>query len=513
MHTIIDFIDRLSDKKFILFSLLFYIIISSTIRLPVFFFDFFSNDEAAHFIGSIIIKKGFTLYEDFVDNKPPFIYLFYLLSQMIFGEDIKSIHIATTLILIPLIALFISFSFSNKNRLTKILSGIFFIFLTSTYIPTDMLATNCEIVMLFFASIAFIFLKSDTLLGSLLFGLFISLSTLSKQQAAILLFVPILNYLFNKDRLQKIRHLIMIFLGFLIPIGVTIIYFYNINNFTNFVYFTIGHNIGYSKNPIEFLDIIYRILKYLLPYILIISPFIYLYIKSRKYIDRSILHIYEPTLALSFIIVFIGFRFFPHYFIQFVFPLSILSASYFTDINVRTKALKLILMYMLIMSISFNIYTFLAYSKKSNFIEETEPLLKKIPESFKDANFCKNQSEYIFVWGYAPLFYYYFYKECGMLPASRFILPQASIAGYIPGNESQFKDGFNYKKYIITKHRIQLIEDLKRNKPYIIIDTSRNNFHNWKRYPLNSFADLYDFVNKNYFLAKDLEGFEIYIRR
>lgn len=509
MRNISNIFDKLSSTRFLIYTYLFFVALTTLVRIPVFFFDFFSNDEAAHFMGSIIIKNGMNLYTDFVDNKPPFIYLFYLLSQILFGENIRSVHIASSLFVIPIIAFSTTLLLYNRSRIAGLISGFLYIIFTSAYIPTDMLATNCEIIMLFFASIGFIFLLRNNFF---LFGIFIGLSTLAKQQAAIWILIPFIFVLLKRDSQNSIRKTLYSLAGFSIPILLITTYFYLQGRLDSFIYYTIGHNIGYSQNPILLSEVIKRFFKYVIPYLIIISPLIYLYFRDRKNIDIEFRLTFEIALILSIIMIFVGFRFFPHYFIQAIYPLSILSGSYFINNDKKIKPIMYLVVYSLILVIFFTTYTFYFYSKKTDFIEETEPQFSLIPKNLKKKGLCNSDNKRIFIWGYAPLFYYYFYKECLMLPASRFILPQASTAGYIPGNESQFiSREFKFDKFVDRESRSQLIQDLIKNKPSIIIDTSKSNFHHWGRYKLNTFPELNEFIKNNYSLYEDINGFEIYI--
>ncbi len=516
MNSFRDWTENLQERKFYLCSFFFFLSLSVLIRLPVFFFDFFSNDEAAHFIGSIILKNGLNLYTDFADNKPPMIYIFYLFSQLIFGESITAVHITTTILIIPLIAFFTSLIFLKTSRFSGLMAGFFYILFTSAYIPTDMFATNCEIIMMLFASAAFLFLVQNTPKGYFLFGIFTGLATLSKQHAAIWILIPLILEL-KKEKERGIAKPVLSLTGFSIPLLISVLYFYSRGNLLDFIYFTVGHNIGYSQNPIPLSEILKRFIKYLLPFVLIISPLFFFYLKGRNKAERRILVIFEAALIFSVLMVFVGFRFFPHYFIQTVYPLAVLSAFRFVRPEDSRSEFRFISAYALVLVLVFNTYTFLSYSKKTIFIEETEPLFRIIPQEVREdgcCNGCFNENyRHIFVWGYAPLFYYYFYKECRVLPASRFVLPQASTAGYIPGNESQMSGSFDSGKYIIQKHRNLLIEDLTKNTPSLIIDTSESNFHNWKRYPLSTFKELNEFIQKNYVFYKNRDGYNLYIRR
>ncbi len=506
-------IQQLPYRKFILILFCFFIFLSSLFRFPTFIFDFFSNDEAAHFMGATVIGNGGTLYRDFVDNKPPIVYLLYLLSRILISDNIFSIHLITTLLIVPLISLFISLFILKINRLASIFAGSFYIIFSSVYIPTDFMSTNCEIPMLFFSSIAFSFLSVINIWSFLMFGLFTGLAALAKQQASIWLIVPTVFLLLNtgEHRLRKIIYLTTsVFIGFAIPIIITLIYFDSKGVFNEFIYFNITHNISYIKNPITTYEVIKRILKYLLPFLLIVSPLFYFYKRGRRDIPKDKRQIIEITLILSIIPVISGFRFFPHYFLQMLLPLSILSAFYPVYLILNGTKIRSFFVYVLILMIGFNSYTLFFYSQNTYFIEETLPEFREIPQELSQMG--KNNGK-VFVWGYAPLFYYYFYLHCKMMPASRFILPQASITGYIPGNESSYQSNLNSQKYIVEEHRELLIQDLKRGLPQIIIDTSPNGFHHFNIYPLESFKELKKLVDENYILLKNKNGFHIYLRR
>lgn len=514
METVIKKAGEIEYRRYLLLTFLLFLLFSIIVRSPTLFFDFFSNDEAAHFMGSVIISKGGELYRDFVDNKPPVIYLFYLISRELISDDIFSVHLLTTLLLVPSIAFFLSLLSAKFNRCSSILSGLFYIISSSSYIPTDMLSTNCEIPMLFFSSIAFLFLIKMTPFSLFTGGIFLGLATLSKQQAAVWILSPLipLLILFKKKRDTKclLSSLMSLWLGFAIPVALVTLYFHTEGRLEEFLYFNINHNITYMKNPITLYEITKRTIKYLLPFLIIISPLFYLYIKGREEIPVEIRRLIEISLFLSVIPCFAGFRLFPHYFIQILLPLSIL-ASFFPFAKNR-KILRLIALYLAILPISFNIYTFRSYSRETDFIEETLTDFREIPRSLMERGVCI-EGDKVFIWGYAPLFYYYFYKYCELLPASRFVVPQASISGYIPGNESSLREDFDSARYIVEGHRDGLIRDLKENTPQIIIDTAPSGFHNWGRYPIKTFPELNELITHNYLFFTNKNGFHIYLRK
>lgn len=493
--------------------LFFYIILSVIVRFPSLFFDFFSHDEAAHFIGSVVVERGGILYKEFVDNKPPMVYLLYLISRKLFFDDMFSVHLFTTVILIPIIA-FLIFLFSLEvDRSASIISGILYIIFSTTFIPVDMLATNCEIPMLFFSSLFFLFIKRVTLLSFFFGGVFLTLAFLAKQQAGIYSFVPFVFFIINYREIgfRKIFSLLLaFFFGILFVAVSTLLYFYKGNALNEFIYYIISHNILYSQNPLPYSEVFKRMFKYFLPYLVVISPLIYFYVANVSELSKKIKDIMQPGFLLSIIPSFIGLRFFPHYYLQILPPLSILSSFYLSkNRNYRTP--KLFWSYSFLLVFGFNIYTMISYSRHTKFIEETHPAFSKVPVVIKKLNSCI-PNETVFVWGYAPLFYYYFYKQCKMLPASRFILPQASISGYIPGNEyvSAYHPELG-KRYIIKRDRELLINDLKKNRPLLVIDTSPAKFHHYENFPLDTFPELKSLISEKSYLRVNVEQFEVYI--
>jgi hypothetical protein len=59
------------------------------------------SDEAAHVVGSWVWMDGGRLYTDFIDNKPPLLYAYYALSQLLLGRGLFAVHLLTAVITVP----------------------------------------------------------------------------------------------------------------------------------------------------------------------------------------------------------------------------------------------------------------------------------------------------------------------------------------------------------------------------------------------------------------------------
>ncbi len=143
-------------------------------------------------------------------------------------------------------------------------------------------------------------------------------------------------------------------------------------------------------------------------------------------------------LLFSLPAVFVGFRFFPHYFVQLYLPLALLAAPWTAAALgpplARAGAVRRRLG---------------ARHARRVHGRERRALLGPcarlrgdaagLPRRRRDtlrADPCYGRGP-LFVWGFAPQLY----AEIGLPPASRFIVPQASLAGYVPGNRGSRSGG------------------------------------------------------------------------
>jgi 4-amino-4-deoxy-L-arabinose transferase-like glycosyltransferase len=66
--------------------------------------DIVNHDEASYIVGSWELLHGRLPYTDFADNKPPLIYVYYAVTQLLAGYGIVGVRLATTLVTLPLTA-------------------------------------------------------------------------------------------------------------------------------------------------------------------------------------------------------------------------------------------------------------------------------------------------------------------------------------------------------------------------------------------------------------------------
>ncbi len=123
-----------------------------------------------------------------------------------------------------------------------------------------------------------------------------------------------------------------------------------------------------------------------------------------------------------------------------------------------------------------------------------------LPRALRDlAEYIKGNSgerDKIFVWGYYPEIY----ELANRRPASRYFNCNG-LTGLIPWANAA--PDIDTSKSIIPGSWKILIEDLKKNKPLYIIDTSPGGYRAYGKYPIVKYKDLSDLVNERYVPAKE----------
>lgn len=479
--------------------------------------DLLDIDEAAHIVGSWELMRGKLLYTDFVDNKPPLLYVYYAFAQILFGRGMFSVHFLTTLWTVPLTALAASAFYGHDRR--GIIAGLLFLIYSASFFAHDMLAANAEILMMLPGSWALVLIRTEGKARSLLFtaaaGVLIGLACLLKYQ--IVFWLPAIALATTFVCIQRRQYFRIPLLastwiaGILSPLLITYFLFHLRHGSKALIYWTIQNNISYSANPILFSEAIGRAASYLLPFLIVTAFLWYGWIRSIEYYDSR-----YQTLLLSSLVIFtfppalLGFRFFPHYFIQFYVPLSLAAAPFISNLLHRPlkRMGKSFLGYTLVFLIGFTIANSILYFGLRHVYRENDPVFQQVARKLR-TDFCF-QNANLFVWGYAPAFYYY----ADLPAASRFaVMAQSGLTGYISGNLESVRGKLPTEKFVIPEHWEWLMSDLSKNTPTYIIDTAPAGIYRWGRYPLQKYPRLYEFVRTNYEPAGIVDSVQIYRRK
>ena len=459
---------------FIAFSL-----ITRALFFPV---EILDMDEAAHAVGSWTFMNGGLLYEDFINNKPPLLYVYYALAQILFGKGLISVHILTALAVVPLTA-FAASAFFDHNR-TGYVAGVLYLIFSASFLAHDMHSSNAEILMVLPGAWAIVLVRNQELAESrwrmLVSGLLFGIGFLLKYQIALGILAVAAGCL-------KVRRRSWIYLlpGFLIPPLITLWIFQSAGGLDQILYWLFWNNLLYSANPISFSEAVGRGATYLLPFLLLTAPLWWFWIRSRGKFDDYRKTITTMLIFISIPPVFIGFRFYPHYFIQLYFPL-ILAASPEIMKSIRRRAVLLYAGVLFLFCTAVNAYL---YFGNQRVYRELDPVYKTVAKRLKQDSCYDNGS--IFVWGYAPAFYYY----SGLQPASRFVvMGQARLTGYVSGNLGSL----DRASQGVPEHWEWLMMDLKKKDVTYILDTAPAAIYRWNHFPLKNFPLLKNFIDDGF---------------
>src|SRR6266498_327386 len=91
----------IASRMVALFGL--YLAVSACTRLVAFNNDIINVDESSYMVGAWELLRGHLPYAGFADNKPPLIYVYYALAQLI-GHGMWSVRLITMLVTVPLTA-------------------------------------------------------------------------------------------------------------------------------------------------------------------------------------------------------------------------------------------------------------------------------------------------------------------------------------------------------------------------------------------------------------------------
>jgi transcription elongation factor GreA-like protein len=61
--------------------------------------------------------------------------------------------------------------------------------------------------------------------------------------------------------------------------------------------------------------------------------------------------------------------------------------------------------------------------------------------------------------------------------------------------------------------RKQFIDEIIKNPPAIVIDTSPSGYYGYDKFPLKNFSALYELINNNYRFAKRIDMMDIYVHK
>lgn len=488
LHKIGDFL-HLPDLPTWLLGILVLVLI---LRVPSFFEPYYYGDEMIYLTLGHGVTQGLTLYKDIYDNKPPLLYITAAIAGNLFW--FKVILAAWNILTIIIFYKLAEVLFQKRKWSVK-LAALFFALITTLPI-FEGLTVNSELFMIGFTILAFLILLKEKLATKNIFfaGVLLGLGTLFKVPAAfdapVIVFYWLMTEGFANWKVVLKRTLILV-VGFLVPIVLTVIYYFFKGALPDFLKATFLQNITYLSS--------YRPGDIQKPFLLKNAPllirasivfvgFIIIYVVRKKTSSRFILLLI--WMLLSLFAITLSERPYPHYFIQAAAPVSFLLAMLFTERSIEQAFTVIPLAIAFFIPFHYNFYQYQVVPYYVRFINFVSGKMDRNTylQSF-DTNTIRNYqisdflikssgpSDRVFIWDPASPTIYALSRR---IPPVKYVVP------------------YHVYDYSNTK---ELAQNLNKNLPRFIITSIR--------YPYPEIASI---VKSDYLLIQQIDDVNIYIR-
>ncbi len=309
------------------------------LRIPTFFEPYNYGDEMIYLTLGQGVRQGIHLYSGIYDNKPPLLYLTAAAAGSLFW--FKAALALSDIISIVILYRIAESLFAKNSKFQKIATITFALLTTLPLLEGG--TANAEGFMMLPTLFAFYILltKSKKVINLLLSGVLFGIATLYKVPAAFELPVIMVYWLitseFEKGKIKTlIRDSFFVVVGFLIPIAISLAWFYFQGDLAAYIKAAFLQNIGYlsSYRPGDvqkpFLE---RNAPLLIRGLIVLAGLIVITL-ARKKISKNFIFMCCWVLFVLFAIT-LSERPYPHYFLQGVAPISLLLATLFTDKSIE----------------------------------------------------------------------------------------------------------------------------------------------------------------------------------
>jgi len=476
--------------------------------------DVIDLDEACHIVGSWQLLRGGLLYTDFVDNKPPLLYAYYAVAQALGGRGLFAVHLLTAVCVVPLTALAVSACYPTRR--TGMIAALTFLLYSAAFIGHDMLATNAEILMVLPASWAIVLMRDERWTADrwrpVVAGFLLGTAVLFKPQIGTWIVAPLAVLLGPSNarpRRERVLAASALVASAIVPGLCALLYFWVRGGLGAFVYWAGPHNLWYADNPMTFVEVARRFGGTAIPFLVVTGPLWIGWWRGYSLLQPRHWQVLITALVVASVPpLVLGFRFFPHYFIQLYVPLSLASAPWLAQhLTPVTPNGRVVIAWTTAVVAGFAIVNATLYLGPFRVYRERDPVFRAVAQRLVSDPCARGAS--VFVWGWAPMIYYF----AGLSPASRFVaMAQAQLTGYLPGNLSNNR-GESPAGREVPEHWDWLMEDLDRSHVTFIVDTAPANVFRWGKYPIARYARLRQLVEGEFDPASTIGGIVIYRRR
>ena len=469
------------------------------LRSPTLLPSLYNGDEGYYGIIANDTLDGGTFYRTAVDTKPPGIYYIYVAVFKVAGKNnLFAVHIFAMLVVVATAMVVRRIGARAANDWAGAWSGIGYAVFLHAYRPGDTLTANTEI----FANLALVlsvlaFLQNGRKVGwgwMFLSGALVAVATLIRQPSAVTMaaMLAYLVYGWLIARTQSLRRVLAagsgIVTGFIAVIAGLAWYYKWQGNLHDAYLWAWAFAIRYVEAETTFGYVLKRLVTLHFAVILFSGLLWYFGIVQVVQTLRSFRHRRSlPTenvliilwLVLSYLGIFIGWRFPGHYHLAVLPPLSILAGQAFSRFvaeqrrspQPRRRWIRAgILGAAALPAMGFLVDAFVVRTQTLNFLPIVQHIVKET-----------NPNDRIFVWGSLPQLYSFSDRRM----ATRFVSCSHLVGAYASRPREETDKG----ESLIPGTWEMFQEDWEAHPPLLIIDTSPLG-HFWEAHPMTRYPVL-----------------------
>ena len=490
------------------------------LRFPTLLPSLYNADEGYYGIIANDTLDGGTLYRTAVDTKPPGIYYIYIAVFKVAGKNnLLAVHVLAILVVAATALVVRRISARVGDDWAGAWSGIGYAVFVHAYRPGDTLAANTEIfASLFLALSVLIFLQGERKEGwgwMFLSGALVGMATLIRQPSAVTLgaMLAYLVYVWLIPRHQTLGRVLTagtsVVTGFVAVIGGLAWYYQWQGNLHDAYLWAWAFAIRYVESETTFLYVVKRLVTVHLAVML--SWGLLWYFGVRQVIEtlrsfrrgrtlptEQVLLIF--WLVLSYLTIFIGWRFPGHYHLAVLPPLSILAGQAFSRFvaeqghspSRRWRWIRTgIVGAAALPAIGFLVEAFVVRTHTLDFL----PVVHKIVTETRP-------NDRIFVWGSSPQLYSFSDRRM----ATRFVSCTHLVGAYA----SRPREVRDRAESVIPGSWEMFQADWQAHPPALIVDMSTADPF-WSTHPMTRYPVLRAFLGE-YRLETVINGKTIYRR-
>lgn len=471
-----------------------------------------SDDEAIYATVAREMLTGHELYRDVVDHKPPGIYLVYAATQAIGGPvgGMVLLHLVLIGVVFAtglLLARIVRLHWPGTDPRAPAAAALLWIVFTTTLVDVDALAANCELFMMLplVGAVAVFLDGRGRLVDQALAGALIGAACLLKYQAGIMLplfaVATLVSVSSGEDGPgRRLLAVVAIGIGFAAMIGFAACLLWRGGGLADAV-FWLKFNFAYIQAGTSWAELVQRLA---IRGGLVVGSAALLYGLGVAAVFAArrdpFVRFLTGWLLVSGIAVFVGGRFFGHYFHQLTAPLAVLAAPATVRLWQRRR-----IAVGLAIAVPAAAYLLLGalHDRMMAWYGEPDPDYPSVV-AWLDARGAGG----LCVWGNSPVLYFEANRPLGC----RFVFSNY-LTGLSPATTTQSDATVDSSRYIVREAWPMLEADLDQRQPRFIVDGSPGNVAFYGKYPPSKFPPLARVLACAYDARADVAGMRIYERR